>query len=77
MSYSMQAERAKAREHLSRMVDAGPGWHPYALDRAEQLVREDPFIHGGLVAELEKQVGAEATKKARRAIDWFAGKGRG
>jgi hypothetical protein len=40
--------RADARSHMKRLVtEGGPGWHAYALDAAEQLVKADPIAHGG------------------------------
>lgn len=66
---------ADQREHFSRLVAAGSGWHAYTLDAAEKLVRTEPMIYAGLVAHVESVIGPEATKAARRALAWFT-KGR-
>jgi hypothetical protein len=76
-SYSVESERAQARDHLQRLVhEGGSGWHAYVLDRAEKLVRSEPMVHAGLVAELEQHIGPEATAKARKALEWFHKRGR-
>lgn len=72
MTYSPESHRESVREqHLRLVRDGGPGWHPYALDSAEAVVKEDPTLHGGLVATLEAEIGTDAVKAARRAITWF------
>ena len=71
MPYAMQDHRTQTLERFAALVKAGPGVHPYALDAAEQLVKDDPVLHGGLVAEVEKQIGEKGVKAARRALDWF------
>jgi hypothetical protein len=68
--------RTDARSHMKRLVtEGGSGWHAYALDAAEQLVKADPIAHGGLVAAVEGEIGPEATKAARRALASFAKNG--
>lgn len=67
----MAAHRQLNRDRLAQLAAADPGWHAYALSEAEELVRDDPMVNGGLVAEVETQIGPEATKAARRALEWF------
>jgi hypothetical protein len=69
--YDPQAHREGTREWLLRLAAAGPGWHPYALRRAEDLVHQDPTLHGGLVTAVEEQIGPRATAEARRAAKWM------
>ena len=71
MSYDLHTQRTNTRAHLQRLAAAGPGWQAYALRRAEELVKEDPTLHAGLVQDLEAQIGAPAVKEARRAAQWM------
>lgn len=73
MSLDLRADVRSHYLHLAR--DGGPGWHAYALDAAEQLVKADPITHGGLVSAVELEIGPDATKAARRALAWFAKNG--
>lgn len=66
------------REHFAALVkDGGAGWHPYALDAAEKLVKAEPMIHAGLVAHVEQVIGAKDLPKARKALEWFHKNGAG
>jgi hypothetical protein len=67
----MQAHRQSVRTWHLHMASI-PGAQPYALDSAERLVKEDPMLHGGLVADLEGAMGPQATKAARAAAKWMA-----
>jgi hypothetical protein len=71
MSFSDSSLRAQTHERFGPLIAAGPGVHPYALDAAEKLVKEDPALHHGLVAAVEIKIGPQATKAARKAIEWF------
>lgn len=73
MTYDMQAHRARTRDHLLRLAAAGPGWHAYAIHEAEHLVKQDPVLHGGLMAAVEAEMGMQAAAAARRAAQWMLG----
>jgi hypothetical protein len=74
VTYDPQAHRTNTRAHLMRLIATGPGWHAWAIRRAEELEREDATLHAGLVAAIEEQLGPVATKDARRAAQWMEGK---
>jgi len=76
VSYDAAFERQSMREHFTQMVRLSTGTHPYALDAAERIVKSDPQVHGGLVALVESEIG-DALPAARKALNWFNGKGRG
>jgi hypothetical protein len=74
MIYSAQAHREAERQQCLRLVKAGPGWLPYVLDKAERLVKDDPTLHGGLVAAVEAEIGDyQKVNAARRAAKWMEG----
>jgi hypothetical protein len=72
VSYDLQAHRDLEREQCLALARAGAGWHAYALEKAERLVKEDPSLHGGLVHAVESEIGLAATKAARAAAKWMA-----
>lgn len=72
MSYDPQSHRDSDREHCLSLAREGAAWHPYALDKADRLVKEDPSLHGDLVAAVEAEIGPKATKAARAAAKWMA-----
>lgn len=61
-----------ARERFLYLAAAGPGWHPYVIEAAERLSKENPVAHEGLVAAVEEAIGPAAVKSARKALKWFA-----
>lgn len=63
--------RAVERANCFTLCDAGPGLHPYVLDKAARLAKEDP-IYSGLVAEIGEHIGPDACVKADAALKWFA-----
>lgn len=75
MSWQQSLARDQ-RDHFDRLLAAGPGWFPYVLDAAERLVRDEPMLHAGLVAHVEGVIGPKATAAARKALEWFVGRGR-
>lgn len=71
--YDFKAHRNSEREHCLRLVrEGGAGWHPYVLEKAERLVKEDPSLHGGLVQAVEAEIGPAATRAARAAAKGMA-----
>lgn len=74
MTYDFHTHRESTRAHLLRLAATGPGWHAYALRRAEDLEREDATLHAGLVDTVAAQLGPQAVKEARRAAQWMEGK---
>lgn len=63
--------KAAARDQCKRLIEAGPGWHPYVIDKAECMERAEPEIYRGLLSAVELAIGAIPVIRARKALEWF------
>ncbi len=71
MTYDYAAHRDSVHRQCLALVAAGPGWDPYALDRARNLHRDDPTMHADLPAAVEAAMGAQRLRDAKAALRYF------
>lgn len=64
MTYDIAAHREGVRAWCLRLAAAGRGWHDYAKDKAQRLVKEDPELHQDLEQAVAREINPTAPQRA-------------